>query len=343
MIQPPAYRPPPKEESSALTLDRFVRERKYSWEELDELLSVSRLWKRSPAEISRVARLYREVCTDLVRAQRLGCSPSTLAYLDALVSRGHSTLYATTSGNLRWLGQLIKKDFPRALRANFRLFALANVLFWLPFAVALSRSLGSEQFAAQVLPLDMLEQMAQAYRGELGDGRTPGGNAAMAGFYVYNNVGIAFRSFATGILFGLGSAFFLVYNGAVTGAVMGHVIRTGGGANILTFVSGHAPLELTAIVIAGGAGLQMGRALVVTHGRTRLGSLWAEREPIVAQVLGAAAMLLLAAAIEGFWSPSRAPAELKWAMGGVTFLSVACYLGFAGLRPRGSVRKKRAA
>lgn len=330
----------PFREPATLTLDRFVEERNPAWQELDELLTGARLWKKTPSEISRVARLYREVCTDLVRAQRLGCAPSTLAYLDALVSRGHSTLYATGTGNLRKFGQLLRKEFPRALRNNFRLFALSNVLFWLPFAVALARSLGSEQFAAQVLPLEMLEQMAEAYQGELGDGRTPGGNAAMAGFYVYNNVGIAFRSFATGILFGVGSAFFLVYNGAVTGAVMGHVIRTGGGPNILTFISGHAPLELTAIVIAGGAGLQMGRALVVTRGKTRLGSLWAEREPIVAQVLGAAMMLLLAALIEGFWSPSRAPAELKWGMGVVLLCLVAAYLGLAGRTPKGAITKK---
>lgn len=160
----------------------------------------------------------------------------------------------------------------------------------------------------------------------------------MAGFYVYNNVGIAFRCFATGILFGLGSAFFLVHNGAVTGAVMGHVIRTGGGPNILTFVAGHAPLELTAIVIAGGAGLQMGRALVVTEGKTRLRSLYDQRDPILAQVLGAAVMLLLAAAIEGFWSPSPITATVKWSVGATVLSLVIAFLTLAGRRRTGRRR-----
>jgi uncharacterized membrane protein SpoIIM required for sporulation len=324
--------------NSKNTSDSFIGARKPSWEELARLLHGKKMNKRPAEEISRIFGLYREVCTDLVRAKRMGAPPATVAYLDALVSRGHSQLYSGGGSRFLRFGHLVRKAFPRALRENGRMFLIANVLFWLPFAVALWRSIESEAFSARVLPIEMLEQMAQAYEGELHEGRTAGSNAAMAGFYVFNNVGIAFRCFATGILFGLGSAFFLVYNGAVTGAIVGHVIRVGGGPNILTFVCGHAPLELAAIVISGAAGLQMGQALVVTNGRTRLGSLWACREKILVQILGAALMLLAAAAIEGFWSPSPAPAKLKWAMGSLLLLLVVIYLGLAGRRGEKDVR-----
>ncbi len=321
-------------------VDKFVAERRPTWEELASLLRGKSPKKRPAREISRIFSLYREACTDLVRATRLGAAPATLAYLDALVSRAHSQLYSGGGKRLMRWGRFIRQAFPRALRQNGQLFLVANVLFWLPFAVALWRSVESVSFSARVLPIETLEAMTQAYKGDLSDGRTAGSNAAMAGFYVFNNVGIAFRCFATGILFGLGSAFFLVYNGVVTGAIMGHVIRMGGGPNILTFVCGHAPLELFAIVISGAAGLQMGRSLVITDGRTRLGSLWAVREKILVQILGAAVMLLAAAAIEGFWSPSPAPAELKWAVGGVMMVLVTLYLGFAGAVPRRRAAKK---
>ena len=67
-----------------------------------------------------------------------------------------------------------------------------------------------------VLPAELLDGMAEAYSKGFAEGRSGDQDAAMAGFYVYNNVGIAFRCFATGILFGLGSLFFLLYNGLVT-------------------------------------------------------------------------------------------------------------------------------
>ncbi len=324
--------------SGQSAVDKFVAERRPVWEELTQLLQGKALKKRPPQEISRVFSLYREACTDLVRASRLGAAPSTLAYLDALVSRAHSQLYSGGGRRFLSFGRFVRQAFPRALRENGLLFLVANLLFWLPLAVAVYKSLDSPSFSARVLPIETLESMTQAYKGNLSDGRTAGSNAAMAGFYVFNNVGIAFRCFATGILFGLGSAFFLVYNGLVTGAVIGHVIRMGGGPNILTFVCGHAPLELFAIVISGAAGLQMGRSLVITDGRTRLGSLWAVRESILLQILGAALMLLLAAAVEGFWSPSPAPAQVKWGVGAVMMLLVALYLTLAG---RSSKRAKR--
>ncbi len=321
-----------------LTPDVLVLERSPAWEELEHLLRGKALSKRPASETSRIAELYRQTCTDLMRAERLGCEPQIISHLDSIVSKAHSALYAGQSTPFLRFGHLLKREFPRALRRNGALFLVANLLFWLPFFVSLARSLASEGFSAHVLPLPVLEQMAHAYDKDVSSGRIAGENAQMAGFYVFNNVGIAFRCFATGILFGLGSAFFLVYNGVVTGTVMGHVIRVGGGENILTFVCGHAPLELGAIVISGAAGLQMGRALILTQGRTRLGSLWASRDQILIQVLGAAVMLLLAALIEGFWSPSTAPYEVKWAFGAVVLLLVGVYLTFAGRREPQGVR-----
>src|SRR5262249_39672962 len=151
-------------------------------------------------------------------------------------------------------------------------------------------------------------------------------------FYVYNNVGIAFQCFATGVLFGLGSVFYLIYNGLVMGTVVGWVAHQGHGTNILTFVCGHSTFELTAIVIAGAAGLQMGYALVATGGLTRWGSLRAQAREIAVLVLGAAGMLLCAAAIEGFWSPSSVPKQVKWAAAGGLALLVTLYFLLAGRR-----------
>jgi uncharacterized membrane protein SpoIIM required for sporulation len=172
--------------------------------------------------------------------------------------------------------------------------------------------------------------MEEAYRKPLGTDRTSSDDAMMAGFYVYNNVGIAFRCFATGVLFGLGSVFFLLYNGLVMGAVLGWVIGAGHGQNILTFVCGHSSFELTAIVISGTAGLRMGQALLVTHGRTRFGSLRANAPEVARLVLGAAVMLLVAAGIEAFWSSSTVPAPIKWVVAAFLGLLVALYFLLAG-------------
>ena len=159
----------------------------------------------------------------------------------------------------------MRADFPRALRRHARFFALALGLFLLPGLVGFGLSYRSRSFALGLLSPEVAEQMEEAYAEGFGKGRSEAADTAMAGFYVHNNVGIAFRCFATGVLFGLGSMFFLVYNGLQMGAVAGLLTASGRGFNLLTFVASHGAFELTAIVIAGTAGLVMGYALVDTR------------------------------------------------------------------------------
>jgi uncharacterized membrane protein SpoIIM required for sporulation len=313
------------------TRDEFVARCSSRWYELEMLLSDDRNLHALPAPtISRIATLYRAVCADLMRARSLGCGSDVTGHLDAIAGRAHNVLYGPQPYRLHAAWQLVARDFPRTLRKSWRFFAISSALFCLPLALGLIGALSSPDFAYGVLPQSAVEQAAESYAEGFGRGRDEGQDSMMAGFYVYNNVGIAFRCFATGILFGVGSIFFLIYNGLVIGTVLGHVIASGSGHNILTFVSGHGPFELTAIMISGAAGLKMGWALIDTGGRTRLGSLRAQARDLVDLIVGAALMLIIAAAIEGFWSPSGAPAQVKWGFAATASLLVVAYLGLAG-------------
>ncbi|AUX43043.1 membrane protein [Sorangium cellulosum] len=318
--------------------DVFVAARSSEWSELDALLlRGDDLQKLGGRDISRIAALYRAVCKDVMRCRAAHYSADLSAYLDGLAGRAHNVLYSARAsrggGRALGLARLVARDFPRTFRRRARFFALSAALFVIPWVIGQAGAMASNDFALKVMPAPALEQMAEAYAQGFADGRATGADAGMAGFYVYNNVGIAFRCFATGVLFGAGSVFFLVYNGLVIGTSLGHVIRSGSGGNMLTFICGHAPFELTAIVISGAAGLQMGYALVATGGRTRLGSLRSQAREIAHLVLGAALMLLIAAVVEGFWSPSAVAAPVKWAASGLFTLLVVLYFALAGRGP----------
>ncbi|APR85858.1 Integral membrane protein [Minicystis rosea] len=326
----------------ARTQDELVAARTRDWQELDRLLAGGDgLQGKDGATISRVAALYRALCTDLMRARAARVTPDLSAYLDSLAARAHGALYGARPFQTPVILAFFTRDFPRALRANGRVFAIACALFFVPFVAGLLGALASEDFATRVLPAQALEQMARMHSHGFAQGRDAGADVGMAGFYVQHNIGIAFRCFSTGILFGIGSLFFLVYNGLMTGVNVGYVMAVGHGANIWTFMCSHAPFELGAIMIAGGAGLQMGYALVDTGGLTRVGSLRRARTSIVQQVLGAAVMLLIAALLEGFWSPSSLPSPVKWAASGVNTLLIVLYLALAG-RERREPREQHA-
>jgi uncharacterized membrane protein SpoIIM required for sporulation len=317
-----------------MTREELVRTRDKSWARLREMLALAEsatgVKKLGPQGISELAQLYRGLAGDLMRVRRDKLGADLEQHLDMLAARAHNVLYAGTSiGNRLSVFSLIA-DFPAALRRNLRFFVLACFLFYGPGAIAGYAAYLDETYALAVLSHEQLEGMEHMHSKDHKEGRALDTDAAMTGFYVMNNVGIAFRCFATGVLFGLGPIFYLLFNGLVIGVVVGHLARTGYGENIFSFVSAHSPWELSAIVISGAAGIQMGFALVSTHGRTRLGNLQAHGLELLRQVAGAAAFLCLAAMLEGWYSPSSIPVEIKYITGAVGWATVLLIILFAG-------------
>ena len=152
----------------------------------------------------------------------------------------------------------------------------------------------------------------------------------MAGFYVRHNTTIAFQCFALGFFLGLGTIYVLLSNGIQLGTVAGYLIAHGHGERFLSFVASHSSFELTAIVVAGTAGLVLGHAIVAPGNRSRGEALQVRGLVAVKLALGAAAMLFVAATIEGFWSAQPLPPMVKYSAAAMLWIAVIGYLGFAG-------------
>lgn len=315
------------------TRDEFVAEREPRWARLEALLDRPDSARDGEA-LRQVAALFRALCADVMQVRSLGYGHDLRWRLDALAARANTFLYRTPrrEGAAR-LGEMLA-EFPREVRRRRVFLLAASLLFWLPFGVGLAGALLLPDFSERVLPAATLEQMSSAYSKGFADGRASGEDAAMAGFYVQNNIGIAFRCFATGALFGAGSVFFLVYNGLTIGTVVGYLLSTGHGRNILTFVCGHTPFELGAIIISGAAGLMIGYALLDTGGLTRVAALRRAGRSALTLVVGAAVMLLVAALVEGFWSPSSATDQVKWVVAAFNTALVVGYLALASRAAR---------
>ena len=123
----------------------------------------------------------------------------------------------------------------------------------------------------------------------------------------------------------------IVFNGLMIGAVAGHLQAVGLGDPFWRFVVGHSALELTAIVIAGGAGLRLGLALLVPGRRRRVDALIEDGRRGALLCLGVFVMLLLAAFIEAYWSSiSTLPAMVKYTVAGLLWTGVGLWLWRGG-------------
>ena len=151
------------------------------------------------------------------------------------------------------------------MRAHKRYVAVAAVLFVLPTLVVGVLVYFQPELILSVVSSDTAASFEQMYSpGAASIGRTRDASTdwMMFGFYIRNNIGVAFQCFAGGLFAGLGTVFFLAYNGAFAGALAGYLTERGLSRTFYSFVATHSAFELTAIVLAGTAGLRLGHALL---------------------------------------------------------------------------------
>lgn len=235
--------------------DAFVAKRQADWVLLDSWLGDDR-----PMDGHDIPRRYRQLCQDLALAQSRRYSPALIQQLENRVLGVHRRFYRRPSRLLQRIGQYLVWEFPRNVRREWRLLSIASGLFYLPLIALLIAVQWSPELVYSVLPVDQVGKMEEMYdpaSSVLGRERSSDSDFQMFGFYIFNNTGIGFRTFAAGLLFGLGSAFFLVYNGVVLGAVAGYLTDLGHIDTFWGFVVGHSAFELTAVVLSGTAGLSL--------------------------------------------------------------------------------------
>ncbi len=309
-----------------------------AWRKLEQLLTEVEDGKKP--DVAELPRLFRQVSKDLAVARSRGFDTALVERLNGLALRAHQVVYATQRGSLSRLAGFWTRTFPRAVRAEWRAMTVALVLFYgggLVFGLAV---IIDPDLAYRFMSPYEVDQMQQMYDPSREMITRPGGaesDLMMFGFYIYNNVGIAFRTFASGLVFGLGSFFSVAFNGLVLGVVAAHLINVGAANVFFPFVIGHGAPELTAIVISGAAGFRLGWALVAPGRLRRAEALKVAARAVLPLVYGAGGMLVAAAYLEGFWSASAAPKLLKYAVGAALWIATAGYLLFAG-RYRGAQR-----
>ena len=317
----------------------FLERYRASWAVYEQLLeSLDRLRGRNAEAgeaLSDFPHRYRQLCQQLALARDRSYSPDLVRRLNRLVLRGHQHLYRARPGSLDRVLRFLAVDFPARVRADAAALGMASALLYLPAVVMLIAASEPDLLYAVLDPQQArgYEEMYDPASSHYARERDSDSDFLMFGFYIRNNIGIGFQTFAGGLLFGLGSVFYLVFNGLFLGAVTAHLVAAGFGASFLAFVVTHGAFELTAITLAGAAGLKLGAALIAPGRRSRTAALRRAARESAVLVFGFAAMLLVAAFIEAFWSSSTVvPDAIKYAVGAACWILIALYFLLAGRR-----------
>jgi uncharacterized membrane protein SpoIIM required for sporulation len=309
-----------------------------TWSQMEQVLLAtekkSRLpWKKTTTD-GQLPELYRRICHHLSLAQERRYSSYLVARLNDLVLRGHQQLYQRRSRFFHQLIQFLVYTFPHQLRQNQAYFWVACALFYGPTAILFALIQLQPELVYSVFDhgaVSNFENMYDPSSDHFGKDRSAQSDMKMFGFYIQNNITVGFQTFATGLFLGLGSIFYLVYNGVIFGAVAAHLVNINYHTTFFPFVIAHGSFELTAIVIAGAAGLMLGHAIIAPKQQTRADALKTMGLKSLNLLYGVILMLIIAAFFEAFWSSNAAlPLSVKYTVGFLLWLMVIGYFVFAG-------------
>ena len=315
-----------------MTQQSFVKRRELFWNEFELIVRGSK--KGLKARASWFPLAYRELSQDLNTAKAHGFDPSIIDRLNSLVLEGNHIIYARRFWSLKFAADFVLGVFPRAVRSQWRSLGAVLLVFYGLIVFFGFLCVRNPLMVYQLLGEDMilnLELMYNPLSEQFLSPRNVNSDADMFGFYIYNNISIAFRTFSSGILAGIGSLLILAFNGIFLGASAGHIINAGFSETFFPFIIGHGSFELTAIVLAAQAGLLLGYRLFFTGGLSRAASLRIAGKTALPIIAGAAGMLVLAACIEAFWSSRHEfSLALRYSAGTAGWLLVILYFSFAG-------------
>ena len=282
---------------------------------------------------ARVAQLYRQCCEHLALARERAYPVHLVARLETLAARAHQRIYRRHDFGLAALRDLVLYQAPAAVRALRWHLLVVALVFVLPIVVVGVATWVDPHFVLTVVDARQVRMFDGMYGQEAGEhlGRTSGDDWQMFGFYIMHNVGISFQCFAAGLMLGVGSLAMVGYNGLIFGAIAGFLVTRGDGERFFSFVITHGAFELTAIVLSGTAGLKLGHAVLAPGRLTRTQALVrvaGETSPVVFCFF---VFLIIAAAIEAFWSSAGwiAPG-VKYGVGAGCWALVFAYLGLQG-------------
>ncbi len=324
----------------------FRKERERTWFELEELLD--KVEKKGPRaltteELTRLPILYRAAVSSLSVARSISLDRNLVEYLEALAARAFVCVYGTRSGFWESVWAFASRQFPAMVR-KYRWPICLSALFLLlgactAFMMVLRDSehyftFVAEAYASGRDPTASTESLREV----LYQGGEAGQLSAFASTLFSHNARIGMMSFALGFLAAVPTFLLLFINGLVLGAFAALYHSRGLSFELWAWLLPHGITEISALVLCGGAGIALGRAVIFPGRHTRTANLVRTGKEVAVIVIGAVFMLAIAGLIEGVFRQTVTNVTVRYAVASTTAVVWVTYFVFAG-RERGPQRE----
>jgi len=307
-------------------IDRYIARNEPTWMALEDLTGKARgrLRHLQPGQVEELVQLYQRTSAHLSYARTYLRDPRLVNRLTRLVAAANGVIYGRRARSMRVFVRFFTHTFPGAVYHARRFMLIAGLLFFVPvFLMATWLSLDQRALDASASPKERQHYIDEQFAQYYSDQPSP----VFFTSVTTNNIRVGFLAFALGaVTGGIGAAYILVANGLNLGVVSGWMVADGSVWEFLGYIVPHGAMELSAIVIAGGAGLAVGWSYVAPGDRTRVDAFRDQAQRTVTIVLGLMTMFLAAGLIEGFVTGSGLSAGLRVGIGLAVWVAYVTYL-----------------
>ena len=278
---------------------QFIEANKNKWKEFEQYLN----GQNNALDPDRLAELYIQLTDDLSYTQTFYPKSKLLHYLNDLSVKAHQKIYGIKREKKSRFKTFFTHEVPKAVFTSYPEIVAALLIFLLAIAIGMFSSaqdaeylrliVGDEYVNVTQENIDNNDPMA-IYKG--------GSSGGMFARIAINNVRVSLLCFAAGILSSIMPAMLLMYNGIMVGAFVYHFVHKGLIGIALSTIFIHGALELSCIVIAGGAGIVMGNALLFPKTYSRIDSIVMGAKKALKIMIGLFPIIVVAAFIEGYFT-----------------------------------------
>ncbi len=287
----------------------FINNNKKKWEEFEKLL-------RQPSDVDPdvIADLYIQLTDDLSYSRTYYPKSTITTYLNQLSMRVHQVIYINKKREKGSFSRFWIQDLPLILyKVRFQLL-YSLIIFLVAVSIGIISTHGDQSFLRVILgdayvnmTIDNIQNndpMA-VYKQQ--------GRTTMFLAITINNIKVSFLAFVLGVFTAIGTGYILLNNGVMLGSFISFFVKYGLFWESTRVIWIHGTLEISAIVIAGAAGLVLGNSLIFPGTLSRKQSFIIGAGKGLRIVLGLVPIFIVAGFLEGFVTRlTDMPIVLSW-------------------------------
>ena len=274
----------------------FIKKNEQSWKALEKALAGKNVL--SPDEM---AEYYIQVTDDLSYAQTFYPDSKVVGYLNGLAIKAHQYIYRNKKEKKSRFVDFWKYEVPKAVLESHREMSYSLIIFLVAITIGVFSSMLDEDYVRLILGDYYVNMTLENI--EKGDPMAVYKSASQGNMFFgisSNNVRVSFLAYVLGIFGSLGTGMVLLYNGVMVGAFQYFFIKNGLFWISFSTIFIHGALELSEIVITGGAGIVLGNSLLFPGTYSRRVSLVRGAKRSLKIIMGSVPVVILAAIIESY-------------------------------------------